>query len=204
MSSETATDNAARVGGTDGNGAGEAGARPRLLGRRQVAMGGAALALAIPALRQARAADAFTTMQGDPRFSKWVELIVSAHLEGFAAKRGPYTIFVPVNEAFGRLTPAQLNVIQPRASPGGVDTSQLVFVVRSHVVPGFHLPREFTGKKVMLKSINGFPVKIDGTTPGQLNVTFEASGGHTVGPPIATDNALIYPTDIMSVHYEAH
>jgi len=147
----------------------------------------------------AHATDAFNTMASDPRFSRWVELLQQAGIAPYARAGSPYTVFVPTNDALGRLPSSVMQSLLPTSSEAIPDSSRLIAVVRSHAIPGLHRPSEFTGQQASLRTVNGLPIRIGGTDPNRLDVAFEYASGHTSGPPIQADNALIYPMDFIAV-----
>ena len=63
--------------------------------------------------------------------SSFVAAVRAAGLATTLASPGPYTVFAPSNEAFGRLAPGVLNqLLQP------ANRESLVRVIRFHMVPG--------------------------------------------------------------------
>ena len=159
----------------------------------------ALLATALPTGR-AQAADAYVVMSHDKRFRTWTNMIDTADLVGYARGKHPYTIFAVVEDSIANIDPDLMKAIGPRASPGGLDVSQLTFVVQSHVVLGKVAEADMAGKTTTLKSVNGKPILIDATkTPAQ--VSFIGSEGVLAGAPILADNAIIYPVLLKSAHY---
>jgi len=148
-------------------------------------------------MRPAAAADAFRTMESDPRFTEWTALIEAGNLEGYARRSGePFTVFAAQNESFANIPIAVMQKVMPHVSLGGIDTTETVATVRSHVLPGLHESSEFTGRKITLKTVNNLPLTIDATNASHILVTFARSTGYISGAPIVTDNAIIYPVTL--------
>jgi uncharacterized surface protein with fasciclin (FAS1) repeats len=164
------------------------------------------LALALAALIgpapwiPAHAADAYTVMKADKRFRTWVRMIDTAGLEGYARGGPPRTVFAVVEESLQNIDPGLLKAIGPQTYGRNADTSQMRFVVRTHVTNGKIPLSQLAGKVTTLKSINGRDIVIDGTK-SPMTVTTAGSQGTVQGDPIVTSNAIIYPTLVTSAHY---
>src|SRR3954468_6695912 len=93
-------------------------------------------------------------------------------------------------------------MLLPKGSETFPDTSELITLVRAHVVYGLHSLEEFQGKKVSLQSVSGTPIEIDGTNPQAITVTWQSvqgqrGQGKLQGQPILASNADIYPIDAI-------
>lgn len=89
-----------------------------------------AAALALPmtlAGIQAEAADLYDTLQQNESFSRFIELIDAAGMEGTFRGAGPYTVFAPQNEAF------------EAAMEGEIDEERAARLVQRHIVVGERL-----------------------------------------------------------------
>jgi uncharacterized surface protein with fasciclin (FAS1) repeats len=169
----------------------------------RIACLGAALSIgAVPAIK-AYAADAYTVMVHDKQFRRWTRMVQAADLVGYARGKNPYTIFAPVDASFANLDPDLLRAIGPDASSGrGADFSQMTFVIQSHVTLTKIPLSALAGKVTTLTSVNGKKIVVDGTkTP--MEVTTIGSVGTVTGPPIVTDNAIIYPVLLSAAHFVA-
>jgi len=86
------------------------------------AVGGAAMDAAKPITANAAAAPNLTTL---------VSAVKAAGLDGTLGGTGPFTVFAPTNDAFGRLAPGTVDtLLKPENKP------TLVKVLTYHVVPG--------------------------------------------------------------------
>jgi len=154
------------------------------------------------ALSSANASDAYSVLQQDKRFRTWTKMIDVADLDNYARGKKLYTLFAPVEDSMKNIDPDLMKAIGPSAGPGGVDTSQMNYVVQSHVALGKLPLADFKGKLTELHSVNGKKIIIDATkTP--VAVTFMGSSGTLDGDPIITDNAIIYPVLLTQAHYTA-
>ena len=94
---------------------------------------------------------------------------------------GPFTVFAPTDEAFKALPKGTVaDLLKPE------NKEKLISILTYHVVPGKTLAADLTGKKVKVKTVEGSPVKINGTNGVKVN---EAS---VVKPDIMTSNGVIH------------
>ena len=96
---------------------------------------------------------------------------------------GPYVVFAPTNEAFAKLTPAQLDALK-------ADPAQLYSVVYYHMALGFLTPKTIEGK---MTSQEGRQLTIKGDGG---NITVDDVAKVTCGG-ITTRNAQIYMIDTV-------
>ena len=126
--------------------------------------------------------DGFAVMASDPRFTSWVNLLQQSGLAPYARGVSPYTVFAPTNAAINEY-PQIREMLAPKGSEAFPDTSQLVTLVRSHVIYGLHPLEEFQGKKVSLQSVSGTPIEVDGTNPREYSHVAERAGAERPGQP---------------------
>ncbi|MEG3090166.1 fasciclin domain-containing protein [Sphingomonas sp. PB1R3] len=108
--------------------------------------------------------------------SSFVAAVRAAGLSTTLASPGPYTVFAPSNEAFGRLAPGVLNqLLQP------ANRDSLVRVIRFHMVPGTvgvaELQRRIAAGNgtATLISVQGEPLTV---TMTQSVITLTDAGGN--------------------------
>jgi len=174
--------------------------------------GAAAGGLAAPALR-AQGTDMANLLQGDPRFSEFMDLIVRGSFQSYLAQPGPATIFAPVNEAFR--SPRYLmmsNTAQMGGGQGNQDPTQgratWGMVLSNLVVVGEALPisaltngRTFRtlGGSQLAVSNSGGVIEISNTTPPNQLQTFNMIGSseippaRVVGQELVARNGVIIP-----------
>src|SRR5271166_507568 len=71
---------------------------------------------------------------------------------------GPFTVFAPTDEAFARLPKGTLeNLLKPE------NKTRLVAILKYHVIPGEVMSKDVTGKKLMVKTVEGSQLTVDET-----------------------------------------
>ena len=114
-------------------------------------------------------------------FTTLVAALKSAGLVDVLKGDGPFTVFAPTDEAFKALPEGTVaDLLKPE------NKEKLIAVLTYHVVPGKTLAADLTGKKVTVKTVEGSPIKINGTNGVKVN---EAS---VVKPDIMTSNGVIH------------
>ena len=114
-------------------------------------------------------------------FTTLVTALKSAGLVDVLKGDGPFTVFAPTDEAFKALPKGTVaDLLKPE------NKEKLISILTYHVVPGKTLAADLTGKKVTVKTVEGSPVKINGTNGVKVN---EAS---VVKPDIMTSNGVIH------------
>jgi len=122
----------------------------------------------------ATAAGNFTTLLG---------ALKAAWLTDTLRTKGPYTVFAPTDDAFGRLAPGELDALLK-------DTRKLKTVLRYHVVEG-----KVVGKKVKpgyLETLEGTPM-VASLEGGNVSV----NGAKVVQADIAASNGVIHAIDAV-------
>ncbi len=121
--------------------------------------------------------DLFRTLQSDPAYSTFVELLIAAGYSEDTTVIGPFTIFAPTNDAFAAVDPAVLE--QLMAEP-----EALRQVLSYHVVEGRLASTELVGDLV---TINGAVLVAAGTGAG-----LTVGGAAVVAPDVAATNGVIH------------
>jgi uncharacterized surface protein with fasciclin (FAS1) repeats len=136
--------------------------------------------------------DIVDTAVGNKDFSTLVELLKEAGLVETLKGEGPFTVFAPTNEAFKKISPADLDALKQ-------DRAKLKSVLTYHVVPGKHDAAAVTkltsvktvqGSEATVKVTNG-KVMIDGATVTKTDIKCSNGVIHvidTVIMPKATGN----------------
>ena len=114
---------------------------------------------------------------GDETFSTLVAAVNAADLGATLSGTGPYTVFAPTNDAFGKLPEGTVeNLLKPE------NKDQLTAILTYHVVAGKVMSTDLSNG-MMATTVQGTDVKImteGGVTVGGANVTaadIEASNG---------------------------
>ena len=138
-------------------------------------------------------------MASDPRFRTWVSLVQASGLAPSARGATPYTVFAPTEAAFGRY-PTLRQELLPSSANSFPDTSNLIRLVRAHVMYGLHPMSEFQGRRVSVRSVAGPSITVDATAPGAAVVSWSTpsrgeASAHLTEAALPASNAVIYPLD---------
>ena len=133
-----------------------------------------AVALAVPLTLGAwtvQAADIIQTAEEFGRFDGFLHLLEAAGMVEMLEGEGPFTVFAPVDEAFGQLPPGVLEWLL------GQETGKaLEAVVQSHIVPGAALLAEdLLDREVEVETLGGARLAVGGTAGVLLVVSLEGS-----------------------------
>jgi uncharacterized surface protein with fasciclin (FAS1) repeats len=133
-----------------------------------------AIALAVPLSFGAwivQAADIIRTAEKFGRFDGFLHLLEAADMVEVLEGTGPFTVFAPVDEAFGQLPPGVLEWLL------GEETGKaLEAVLQSHIVPGVALLAEdLLDREVEVETLGGTRLGVGGTAGVLLVVPLEAT-----------------------------
>ena len=133
-----------------------------------------AVALAVPLTLGAwtvQAADIIQTAEQDGRFNGFLHLLEAAGMVEMLKGKGPFTVFAPVDEAFGQLPPGVLEWLLGEESGKALEA-----VVQSHIVPGAALLAEdLLDREVEVETLGGARLGVGGTAGVILVVPLEAT-----------------------------
>ena len=133
-----------------------------------------AVALAVPITLgawTAQAADIIQTAEQAGRFNGFLQLLDAAGMVRMLKSEGPFTVFAPTDEAFGRLPPGTLDwlVAEEGRKP-------LEAVIQSHIVTGAAiLEEDLLGRAVEVATLGGGTLAIYGTAAAIVLVPIEAT-----------------------------
>ena len=149
----------------------------------------AAAAFAVSGLAlsaQAQAADVVDTAVSAGNFKTLVAAVQAAGLVDTLKGKGPFTVFAPTDEAFAKLPAGTVdNLLKPE------NKDKLVAILTYHVVPGKVMAADVAGKEMMVKSVEGAEIDVngkDGVMVDQAKV---------VKADIVTDNGVIHVIDTV-------
>jgi uncharacterized surface protein with fasciclin (FAS1) repeats/ABC-type branched-subunit amino acid transport system substrate-binding protein len=120
----------------------------------------------------------FATLQADPDFSIFVDLVLASGFDVDIERIGRYTVFAPTNAAFDALSPADLEALRS-------DPVRLSELLGYHVVQGELLVADLTGT---VETINGASVTVAVTGNGSVTV----DGAPISRPDILASNGVIH------------
>lgn len=122
--------------------------------------------------------DIVSVASTNAKLSSFLNAAQKADLTSTLQGKGPYTVFIPNNAAFARVSTASLNALI-------ANQKKLASVLTYHLLPGKLLPAQLTGQT--LKTVDG------------VNVSFKTSHGNlminnatVLAGPVVTNNGVIY------------
>ena len=131
-----------------------------------------------------------STIMSDARFSTFASAVRAAGMEEMLMSGGPYTLFIPTNEAFAALDQGVLQSVM-------ADQGRLRTLVRRHIVEGRYDARTLSGRA-------GLANHTEQSLSGPL-VTASGPQGYQIGnsPVVATDidagNGIIHVVNAVIV-----
>jgi uncharacterized surface protein with fasciclin (FAS1) repeats len=133
-----------------------------------------AVALALPLTLGAwtvQSADLIQTAEEDGRFNGFLHLLEAAGMVEVLEGEGPFTVFAPVDEAFGQLPPGVLEWLL-----AGENRNVLETIIQSHIVPGAALlAQDFLDHEVELETLGGAMLAVGGPAGVILVLPLEAA-----------------------------
>ena len=135
---------------------------------------------------QAYAADVVDTAIAAGNFKTLVAAVQAAGLVDTLKGKGPFTVFAPTDEAFAKLPAGTVEML---LKPENKD--KLVAILTYHVVPGKVMAADVAGKELMVKSVEGAEIDVngkDGVMVDQAKV---------IKADIVTDNGVIHVIDAV-------
>jgi uncharacterized surface protein with fasciclin (FAS1) repeats len=143
--------------------------------------------LASPA---ARAAGVLEVINNDPSYSVFASLLQKTGLDADLKGSGDFTVFAPTNAAFDELSP------QRRESLLSTDSAAARRAVESLVVTQKVTPQDIAHNRMLLTSIGGHGVVVDGTE-GRLT----AEGTEILSVDTSPTNGVIYTIDGVTLDH---
>lgn len=128
-----------------------------------------------------------------PNLTTLVKAVTAADLATTLSGPGPFTVFAPTNEAFGRLAPGTLdNLLKPE------NKALLVKALTYHVVPGNIGAAELLkridagGGKVVLTTVEGSPLTIARDGPGVALTDVNGNKSFIEVPDVRQSNGVVH------------
>lgn len=153
---------------------------------RNLAAAAAFAVAGFAASAQAFAADVVDTAVAAGNFKTLVAAVQAAGLADTLKGKGPFTVFAPTDEAFAKL-PA--GTVETLLKPENKD--KLVAILTYHVVPGKVMAADVAGKQMMVKSVQGAEITVD----GKDGVTVD--NAKVIKADIVADNGVIHVIDAV-------
>ncbi len=120
----------------------------------------------------------FETLQADPDFSIFVDLVLASGFDVDIERIGLYTVFAPTNAAFDAISPADLEALQS-------DPARLSELLGYHIAQGRFGVAELAGA---VETINGASITIGAAGDGSVTV----DGAPISKPDILASNGVIH------------
>ena len=149
----------------------------------------AAAAIAVTGLvasAQAYAADVVDTAIAAGNFKTLVAAVQAAGLVDTLKGKGPFTVFAPTDEAFAKLPAGTVEML---LKPENKD--KLVAILTYHVVPGKVMAADVAGKELMVKSVEGAEIDVNGKDGVMVD------NAKVIKADIVTDNGVIHVIDAV-------
>jgi uncharacterized surface protein with fasciclin (FAS1) repeats len=119
----------------------------------------------------AQAADIIQTAEEFGRFDGFLHLLEAAGMVGVLKGEGPFTVFAPIDEAFGQLPPGVLEWLLAEETGKALEA-----VIQSHIVPGAALLAEdLLDREIEVETLGGTRLGVGGTAGILLVVPLEAT-----------------------------
>jgi uncharacterized surface protein with fasciclin (FAS1) repeats len=133
--------------------------------------------------------DIMETLNHSGSSSRFIAALEAAGLGDMLRRTGPFTVFVPSDQAFDSLPAGTLeDLLQPENRTG------LIHVLKNHVVSGGVSSDEIRGKKFYWKSLAGVELTIDGRDNIKLN-----NKAHIDMADIGAANGVIHIIDAVLI-----
>ncbi len=100
------------------------------------------------------------TLQESGSFTTYLDLVRAAGMEERLSVEGPYTLFVPDDDAFRAVPGSELDAIRG-------DADRLVEILNYHIVPGIHSMIDLLGIRT-LRSLQGEDLSVEVAPEGVL------------------------------------
>lgn len=135
---------------------------------------------------QAFATDIVDTAISAGSFKTLVAAVQAAGLIDTLKGAGPFTVFAPTDDAFAKLPAGTVeNLLKPE------NKDKLVAILTYHVVPGKVMAADVSGKNLMVKSVEGSEIKVNGMSGVMVD------NAKVVQADIAADNGVIHVIDTV-------
>jgi len=138
----------------------------------------------------ARADGVLDVINHDPSYSVFASLLQKTGLDAYLKGSGCFTVFAPTNAAFDELSP------QRRESLLSSDSAAARRAVESLVVAQKVLPQDIAHNRMLLTSVGGHGVVVDGTE-GRLT----AEGTEILSVDTSPSNGVIYTIDGVTLDH---
>lgn len=148
-----------------------------------------------PAPAEPNAASLLGAVNENPEFTTFARLLSAADMAGAVEAEGPFTLFVPTNTAFDKLTPEQAGALSRPES-----RDRLRALLAGHMVAGRIMVAELDDsddETISLTSLGGSRLTLR-HEDGQWRVTDARGGVSTIAmPDVTAANGVIHAVDTV-------
>jgi uncharacterized surface protein with fasciclin (FAS1) repeats len=130
--------------------------------------------------------DIVDTAMSAGMFNTLVAAIKAAGLVDTLKGPGPFTVFAPTDEAFGKIPKADLDMFMK-------DTAKLKEILTFHVVEGKLLAADLAQHEY-LQAVSGGELRIDAKT-WHLHRNMKVNGANIIKPDLIVDNGVCHAID---------
>ena len=138
----------------------------------------------------AQAGDVLDVISKDPSYSTFATLLHTTGVDAELKSGGAYTVFAPSNDAFNDLAP------ELRQQLMSSDSAAARRAMSSLVVAKKYLPQDIAHNRLLMTSVDGHGVVVDGTE-GRLT----ADGTEILSVDTSPSNGVIYTIDGVSLEH---
>jgi len=139
--------------------------------------------------RAAQAGNVLDVINQDPSYSIFASLLQKTGLDADLKNGGAYTVFAPTNAAFNELSPERQQLFE-------TDSAAARRALESLVVTKKVMPQDLAHNRVLLTSVGGHGVVVDGTE-GRLT----AEGTEILSVDTSPTNGVIYTIDGVTLDH---
>jgi len=130
--------------------------------------------------------DILDTLARPEKYKLFLQAVAAAELEGELRKTGPFTVFVPTDEAFRKLPENTLDELFS-------DKARITAIVQGHIVPGAYSARQLAEAKTV-KTLAQSNRK---TTAPQGDAPLKIDHACIVTSDLAATNGVIHAIDVV-------
>jgi uncharacterized surface protein with fasciclin (FAS1) repeats len=120
------------------------------------------------------------------QFNTLVTAVKAAGLVDTLKGKGPFTVFAPTDEAFGKLPKGTVEDLLKPENKG-----KLAAILTYHVVPGAIMSESISGKKMMVKSVQGSELSVNATEGVMID------NAKVISADIQASNGVIHVIDTV-------
>ena len=139
------------------------------------------------------------TIAKDPKFSTFSKMLETSGAKEFIAGTGEYTVFVPTNDAFGKIPDNMMNELLSQSDQGKLKSILSYHILPKKVwaaeAPGLGVTKTVNGQEVRFTNADG--IKVNGAAIQSRNI--EASNGliHAIDTVLAPPMAASGNTSLL-------